>query len=125
MDHDEHIRPIHHRRARRGRGHVLLCMLAYYVTWHMQQALAPMLFTDHDKRAAALQRTSPVTTARVSPAARAKAATKRVSAPAKPSRKSAPMTPEPPRKAAMSAVRPTNYVAGHIRRRTEKHRWRG
>jgi hypothetical protein len=59
------------------RGHVLLCMLAYYVTWHMQQALVPMLFTDHDKRAAALQRTSPVTTARVSPAARAKAATKR------------------------------------------------
>jgi transposase len=74
---DLDIRPIHHRRARRVRGHVLLCMLAYYVTWHMQQALAPMLFTDHDKRAAALQRTSPVTTARVSPAARAKAATKR------------------------------------------------
>jgi hypothetical protein len=74
---DLDIRPIHHRRARRGRGHVLLCMLAYYVTWHMQQALAPMLFTDYDKRAAALQHTSPVTTARVSPATRAKAATKR------------------------------------------------
>ena len=74
---DLDIRPIHHRRARRVRGHVLLCMLAYYVTWHMQQALAPMLFTDHDKQAAALQRTSPVAAARVSPAARAKAATKR------------------------------------------------
>jgi hypothetical protein len=74
---DLDIRPIHHRRARRVRGHVLLCMLAYYVTWHMQQALAPMLFTDHDKQTAALQRTSPVAAARVSPAARAKAATKR------------------------------------------------
>ena len=74
---DLDIRPIHHRRARRVRGHVLLCMLAYYVTWHMQQALAPMLFADHDKQAAALQRTSPVAAARVSPAARAKAATKR------------------------------------------------
>ena len=74
---DLDIRPIHHRRARRVRGHVLLCMLAYYVTWHMQQALAPMLFTDHDKQAAALQRTSPVAAAQVSPAARAKAATKR------------------------------------------------
>jgi Transposase DDE domain len=74
---DLDIRPIHHRRARRVRGHVLLCMLAYYVTWHMQQALAPMLFIDHDKQAAALQRASPVAAARVSPAARAKAATKR------------------------------------------------
>jgi len=52
-------------------------MLAYYVTWHMQQALAPMLFADHDKQAADAQRTSPVAAARVSPAARAKAATKR------------------------------------------------
>ncbi len=74
---DLDIRPIHHRRARRVRGHVLLCMLAYYVTWHMQQALAPMLFTDHDRQTAALQRTSPVAAAPVSPAARAKAATKR------------------------------------------------
>jgi hypothetical protein len=74
---DLDIRPIHHRRARRVRGHVLLCMLAYYVTWHMQQALAPMLFTDHDKQTAARQRISPVAAARVSPAARAKAATKR------------------------------------------------
>lgn len=74
---DLDIRPIHHRRARRVRGHVLLCMLAYYVIWHMQQALAPMLFTDHDKRTAARLRTSPVAAARVSPAARAKAATRR------------------------------------------------
>ena len=74
---DLDIRPIHHRRAKRVRGHVLLCMLAYYVTWHMQQALAPMLLTDHDKQAAAGQRASPVATAHVSPAASAKAATKR------------------------------------------------
>ena len=56
---------------------MLLCMLAYYVTWHMQQALAPMLFSDHDKQDADGQRASPVAAARVSPAARAKAATKR------------------------------------------------
>ena len=74
---DLDIRPIHHRRARRVRGHVLLCMLAYHVTWHMQQALAPMLFTDHDKQTAVPRRSSPVAAARVSPAARAKAATKR------------------------------------------------
>src|SRR5271157_2171602 len=61
---DLDIRPIHHRRARRVRGHVLLCMLAYYVTWHMQQALAPMLFTDHDKQTAAGQRASPVAASR-------------------------------------------------------------
>jgi hypothetical protein len=42
------VRPIHHRLAGRVRGHVFLCMLAYYVTWHMRQALAPMLFDDHD-----------------------------------------------------------------------------
>ena len=63
--------------ARRVRGHVLLCMLACYVTWHMQRALAPMLFTDHDKQTATLQRTFPVAAARVPPAVRAKAATKR------------------------------------------------
>ena len=74
---DLEIRPIHHRRARRVRGHVLICMLAYHVAWHMRQALAPMLFADHDTPAAAAQRASPVAPARASPAARAKAATKR------------------------------------------------
>jgi hypothetical protein len=46
---DIEIRPIHHRRGRRVRAHVLLCMLAYYLEWHMRQALKPILFDDHDK----------------------------------------------------------------------------
>ena len=45
---DLQVRPIHHRRADRVRAHVLLCMLAYYVEWHMRQALKPLLFDDHD-----------------------------------------------------------------------------
>jgi transposase len=74
---DLEVRPIHHRRARRVRAHVFLCMLAYYVTWHMKRDLAPMLFKDDDPTTAAVQRSSPVAKAKVSPAARAKAATKR------------------------------------------------
>ena len=57
---DLEVRPIHHRLAERVRAHVFLCMLAYYVTWHMHQALAPMLFEDHDKESAAKARSSPV-----------------------------------------------------------------
>jgi len=40
------IRPIHHRLEDRVRAHVLLCMLAYYLTWHLRQAWTPLLFTD-------------------------------------------------------------------------------
>jgi transposase len=40
------VRPIHHRNEKRVRAHILLCMLAYYVEWHMRQALAPLLFHD-------------------------------------------------------------------------------
>jgi hypothetical protein len=73
------VRPIHHRLAGRVRAHVFLCMLAYYVIWHMRRALAPMLFDDHDRPAAATARPSPVAAAKVSTAAAAKAATKRTS----------------------------------------------
>ena len=59
------------------RGHVFPCRLAYYVIWHMRQALAPMLFEDHDRRAAAAARTSPVAAAKVSEAAKKKADTRR------------------------------------------------
>src|SRR3989441_1921608 len=44
---DLKVRPIHHRKADRVRAHVFLCLLAYYVEWHMRRALAPMLFDDH------------------------------------------------------------------------------
>jgi transposase len=71
------VRPIHHRREDRVRAHVLLCMLAYYVEWHMRRALAPLLFEDHDRAAAAAERTSIVGKAQRSSAARRKASTQR------------------------------------------------
>ncbi len=43
---DIRVRPIHHRLARRVRAHILLCMLAYYVEWHLRHAWAPYLFED-------------------------------------------------------------------------------
>ncbi len=73
---DLELRPVFHWTAPRVRAHVLLCMLAYYVEWHMRQCLAPLLFDDHDTAARDAQRTSPVAKARASPAARAKAASK-------------------------------------------------
>lgn len=74
---DLEVRPIHHRRAHRVRAHVFLCMLAYYVMWRMKRDLAPMLFKDDDLKAAAAERASPVAKAKVSPAARRKAITRR------------------------------------------------
>jgi Transposase DDE domain len=74
---DLDVRPIHHRRAHRVLAHVFLCMLAYYVIWHMKRDLAPMLIKDDDPAAAAAQRSSPVATPKVSPAARRKATRKR------------------------------------------------
>jgi Transposase DDE domain len=74
---DLDIRPIRHRTEDRVRAHVFLRMLSYYLSWHMQARLAPLLFTDDDKPAASAARTSPVAPAARSPRARAKAATKR------------------------------------------------
>ena len=70
------IRPIHHRLSDRVRAHVLLCMLAYYLEWHMRQVLAPILFDDHQRAEAAAARSSIVVPAQRSGAARRKAATK-------------------------------------------------
>src|SRR5260370_15751279 len=47
---DLKVRPIHHRLEPRVRAHVFLCMLAYYLEWHMRKALAPMLFVDETPR---------------------------------------------------------------------------
>ncbi len=74
---DLKVRPIYHRRAERVRAHVLLCMLAYYVEWHMRGTLAPVLFDDHDPEAGERQRSSVVRPAVRSPAAQAKASSKR------------------------------------------------
>jgi hypothetical protein len=69
---DLDVRPLHHHTEPRVRAHVFLCMLAYYVEWHLRRALAPLLFQDHDRAAAAKQRTSVVAKAEISPAARQK-----------------------------------------------------
>ena len=74
---DLDIRPIRHRTETRVRAHVFLRMLSYYITWHMHDRLAPLLFTDDDKPAAQANRTSPVAPAARSPRALAKAAAKR------------------------------------------------
>jgi hypothetical protein len=74
---DLKVRPIHHRKADRVRAHVFLCMLAYYVEWHMRRALAPMLFDDDDQAAGEAERRSVVAPAPRSPRAKAKALTKR------------------------------------------------
>jgi hypothetical protein len=74
---DLELRPVFHWTAPRVRAHVLLCMLAYYLEWHMRQALAPMLFDDHDRAAGQALRASPVAKAQPSPAAKRKAKTKR------------------------------------------------
>jgi transposase len=71
---DLDVRPLHHHTEPRVRAHVLLCMLAYYVEWHLRRALAPLLFQDHDRAAAAKERTSVVAKAELSPAAREKKA---------------------------------------------------
>jgi hypothetical protein len=46
---DLKIRPIHYRLSGRVRAHELLCMLACYLEWHMRQALAPILFDNHQR----------------------------------------------------------------------------
>lgn len=74
---DLKVRPIHHRLADRVRAHVLLCMLAYYVEWHLRKRLAPLLFDDEEPAAARHQRrASPVAPAQRSPSAERKALTK-------------------------------------------------
>ena len=74
---DIEVRPVFHYAGDRVRAHVLLCMLAYHLEWHMRQALAPVLFDDHDRAAAEASRASPVAKAHVSPAAKRKATTRR------------------------------------------------
>ena len=74
---DLKVRPVFHRTAERVRAHVLLCMLAYYVEWHLRQRLRPLLFDDDDPAAAEAARRSVVALAKVSDAAREKARSKR------------------------------------------------
>jgi transposase len=71
------VRPIRHRLANRVRAHMFLRMLSYYISWHMKAALAPILFADNDKPAAAAKRANPVAPAQRSDQALTKAARKR------------------------------------------------
>ena len=73
---DLDIRLICHHTETRVRAHVFLRMLSYYITWHMQARLAPLLFTDDDKATAEAARPSPVAPAARSQRALAKAAAK-------------------------------------------------
>jgi hypothetical protein len=69
---DLKVRPIHHRTADRVRAHIFLCMLAYYVEWHLREAWRELLFADTDQAAKAVR--DPVAPARRSKAALAKVA---------------------------------------------------
>jgi transposase len=74
---DLHVRPIYHQLPERVRAHVFLCMLAYYVEWHMRRKLAPLLFDDEDPEASQERRSSIVAPAQRSASARRKASTLR------------------------------------------------
>ena len=74
---DLKVRPIFHYTADRVRAHVFLCMLAYYVEWHMREKLRSLLFDDEDREQAEALRTSVVAPAEVSPSAKDKARRKR------------------------------------------------
>ena len=74
---DLKVRPIYHYTADRVRAHVFLCMLAYYVEWHMREKLKPLLFDDEYPEQAEALRTSVVAPAEVSPSAKDKARRKK------------------------------------------------
>ena len=71
------VRPVYHWLAERVRAHVFLCLLAYYLEWHMRRALAPMLYDETEREVAEAQRASVVAKAARSPTALAKQTTGR------------------------------------------------
>jgi transposase len=77
---DLHVRPIYHWLDQRIKAHVFLCMLAYYVEWHMRKRLATVLFDDHDRASAEAARQSIVAPAPRSAAAQRKDLVKRTEA---------------------------------------------
>lgn len=72
---DMRVRPVHHRTEAHVRAHVFLCLLAYYVEWHMRRSLRPLLFDDEDPAAGAARRKSIV-----APAQRSVGALKKIAA---------------------------------------------
>lgn len=73
---DLHVRPIYHRLPERVQAHILLCMLAYHVEWHMREKLAPVLFDDEEPEVAQELRASVVQPAQRSAGALRKASTR-------------------------------------------------
>jgi hypothetical protein len=73
---DLQLRPIYHHKDERIRAHVFLCMLSYYIEWHMRQRLREVLFEDCDRESARASRSSPVAPAVRSEAAKRKDATR-------------------------------------------------
>src|SRR5207302_9745550 len=71
---DLQVRPVHHRLEDRVRAHLFICMLAYYVRWHLERAWAPLLFKDEERPTVA----DVVAPARRSASALAKARTQRL-----------------------------------------------
>jgi transposase len=74
---DLEVRPIHHYQEQRVRAHLLLCMLAYYVKWHMMETWRPLLFADEDQQVK--QERDPVAPAERSIGALAKVHSKQLS----------------------------------------------
>ena len=74
---DLQVRPIGHRKPERVRAHISICMLAYYVEWHMRASLSPLLFDDEDSELAEALRESVVAPAIRSPGAKRKASRKK------------------------------------------------
>jgi hypothetical protein len=70
---DLDLRPVHHRLADRVKAHILICMLAEYLTWHLRRVLAPLTYTDEQPPA----RSNPVAPAQRSTAAARKASRQR------------------------------------------------
>ncbi|EQD73917.1 hypothetical protein B1A_04710, partial [mine drainage metagenome] len=87
---DLKVRPIHHRLEDRVRAHIFLCMLAYYVEWHMLEAWRPLLFADEDQEAKAHR--DPV-----APAKRSEQALQKVLTHYPPGRHSSTQLPHPAR----------------------------
>jgi transposase len=76
---DLHIRPIFHSNDDRIRSHIFLCMLAYYVEWHMRECLREVLFDDEDRKSAEAERSSVVGKAVRSKSAKTKDSTRTTS----------------------------------------------
>ena len=101
---DLKVRPIHHRTADRVRAHIFLCMLAYYVEWHMREAWRELMFADTDQQAKATR--DPVAPAKRSQGGAGQGRHATRSTTARPRTASPPCWPNSPPSCATPAARP-------------------